>query len=537
MVTAHLLNDPESLIGTYFHLPNYSNAAFALDTLKRVASLVKPIMRRHNFRIAKLAEFYPEMEPNLLGLNTSFPGSANLPIIQLRLRQPFDSSRFLDYENVVQTMLHELTHCVHGPHDDKFWKMFRSLQEELDTLRFSGYTGEGFMGQGQSLGAVPRGLSRHEAKKKAREAAERRRKGDQGRGRILGSGSLGPIRWTIEDVPGSTSYLIPRDAGWQVNNNTGRVSAPPTAPPRSPYATPNQTAAEAALKRQWEKEKKEKSGRLTKNRPSPPPYADSTGSCSGVRHSTAEEIEREIAQMHGFESVGEMESANERAIMQAAIELLEEADIEEDKLRAQDFEEQAGGASSSRGPVDFIDLTSSPSPPPQPPFSRTQSAPVNSHPTSVPILSPGWSCPVCTYVNEESHLQCSLCRVERNTHHLEDNETKAQIVALRDFERRNSTKPEPPNSSSSLNRGMGSDSKGKGKGVATYTPSSSSTSSGPTRRASGFSPTPKTEPAKPNRDTTFKINGQPAWKCQSCGWLVDQEWWSCGNCGTVKLQS
>ncbi|KAK6338462.1 hypothetical protein TWF730_002525 [Orbilia blumenaviensis] len=510
MVTTHILNDPDTLIGTFFHLTNYPNAPYALSTLQRIASLVKPIMRRHSFRIAKLAEFYPEMETNLLGLNTSFPGTSNLPIIQLRLRQSYDSKVFLPYESVVQTMLHELTHCVHGPHDEKFWQMFRSLQGELETLKYTGYTGEGFLGKGESLGQVPKGLSNHEAKKKAREAAEKRRKGDQGRGRILGTGSLAPIRWLIDDRPGGSSTLKPRDGGGRGRSGAG--SAPPNSHAPSPYATPQGTAAEAALKRQWEKEKEKDKRRVSGPVREPqPPSRPQEGLCSGVRHSTAEVIEREIAQMHGFESVAQMDSANERAIMLAAIELLEEADREEERIKAREREQQPQPSSSSRGIPNTIDLTNSSSPRN---INRTQSAPVNpGHSIStVPVVSPGWSCQVCTFVNEESHLQCSLCRVERNTKPLDDSETRAQIVALRDFEKRKTERSQSTNV-------------GKGKGVDRPAPHANATSP---RGDGGAS-------AGLNKDIT--IHGLPTWKCHSCGWFVRQEWWTCSNCGTMKLQS
>ncbi|KAF3902110.1 hypothetical protein ABW21_db0203202 [Orbilia brochopaga] len=507
MVTHFFADD--ALIGTFFHLTGYPNAPQALDTLKRIASLVKPIMRRHGFRISKLAEFYPEMEPNLLGLNTSFPGSPNLPIIQLRLRQPFDSRVFLPYEAVVETMVHELTHCVHGPHDDKFWAMFKSLRAELDTLRYTGYTGEGFLGKGQALGDVPRGLNNLETKRKAREAAERRRKGDSGRGRILGSGSLGPIRWTIERSPsGGPSTLKPKD-GRGTSRRGGAASAPP-ADTRSPYATPQQTAAEAALKRQWGKDKRKDKAPVSA--PSPPRGEQTTGTCSGVRHSTAEQVEREIAQMHGFESVADMESANERAIMAAAIELLEEADREEERLDAKERSSQQPPVKvTTTGPIDRA---------PQPHhINRTQSAPVIPHhtkpkPTVPSPTSTGWSCPVCTYRNEENHLQCSLCRVERNTRTNDDSETKAQITAYKDFERQ---KPQAPRQSAPTTRSVGT--RDKGKAVD----------------KSGWATASPTPSQSLNKD--FTINGQPTWRCKSCGWLVAQEWWSCSNCHEVKQQS
>lgn len=488
-------------------------------------------MRKHGYRISKLAEFYPEMEPNLLGLNTSFPGSSSLPIIQLRLRHPTNPSRFLEYEQVVQTMLHELTHCRHGPHDDKFWKLFKSLQEELNTLRFSGYTGEGFLGRGEQLGSVPKGLSAHEAKKRAREAAERRRKGDQGRGRILGSGTLGPIRWLIEDVPGGHSFLKPKDGkrsaggsrGGSVPNRTN------SAPPLSPYATPQQVAAEAALKRNKDGKKVAVPGPRQG-----PPITEETGVCSGVRLSTLEQVDKEIALMNGFESIAHMESANERAIMQAAIELLEEADKEEEILKQKERDERNITAGPSNHSIPITTSRRPPAPPQQQrapppvidlteedlyarPINRTQSAPIvprHTHPThpvtAAPVMSQGWDCPVCTFKNDDNHLQCSLCRVERNSKHMDDNETKAQIVAMKNFEDR---QKEMARGARSLGGTAHAGQPGtKGKAVD---------------RGFGGSSVPQRKPTIIN-DT---------WTCHGCGWVVRTEWWSCGNCGTVKLQS
>lgn len=62
----------ESLVATYVHLAKESRAAEALVTLKKVASLVKPIMRARGWKVGQLAEFYPE-QANLLGMFSSLP--------------------------------------------------------------------------------------------------------------------------------------------------------------------------------------------------------------------------------------------------------------------------------------------------------------------------------------------------------------------------------------------------------------------------------------------------------------------------------
>ncbi|KAF9270762.1 WLM-domain-containing protein [Marasmius fiardii PR-910] len=176
---------PESFIKSFSHLKNLKNPENALHMLKRIASLVKPIMKKHDWVLPCLAEFYPD-EQNLLDVG----GGEK---ILLRLRPPHDADRFLELDEVVQTMLHELTHNVHGPHDDKFYKYLSGLQDEYDALISSGYSGEGFYGKGQRVGVnVSHNLPPHLARAKALEAAERRKLQDQvmgGGGRRLGGGS------------------------------------------------------------------------------------------------------------------------------------------------------------------------------------------------------------------------------------------------------------------------------------------------------------------------------------------------------------
>lgn len=59
-------HDP--LVQSYVHLANMSRADEALRTLKKIASVVKPIMRNHKWKVKELAEFYPSQQ-NLLGEN------------------------------------------------------------------------------------------------------------------------------------------------------------------------------------------------------------------------------------------------------------------------------------------------------------------------------------------------------------------------------------------------------------------------------------------------------------------------------------
>lgn len=68
----------DALVLSYSHLAKLPRANDALQTLKKVASLVKPIMRARNWKVRELAEFYPEQH-NLLGRpQMNFSGSSTI---------------------------------------------------------------------------------------------------------------------------------------------------------------------------------------------------------------------------------------------------------------------------------------------------------------------------------------------------------------------------------------------------------------------------------------------------------------------------
>ena len=94
-----LEHDP--VVSEYEHEKFRPREAEALRALQKIASSVKPIMRRRGWKVEILTEFYPP-EKNLLGLNWN-KGQK----ICLRLRYPYDEKQFLPLEEVVDTMLHE----------------------------------------------------------------------------------------------------------------------------------------------------------------------------------------------------------------------------------------------------------------------------------------------------------------------------------------------------------------------------------------------------------------------------------------------
>ncbi|KAL0095359.1 WLM-domain-containing protein [Phycomyces blakesleeanus] len=141
----------------------------ALDILKRVASQVEPILTKRAWKVTHLQEFFPS-NPNLLGTNVNRGHTINL-----RLRLHYDDKLFLDYEDILGTMLHELVHIVRAPHDATFYKMLEELNQELDELIRTGYTGQGFYSMGNRVGTGQNPLS-HQVKYRAATAAEKRRR-------------------------------------------------------------------------------------------------------------------------------------------------------------------------------------------------------------------------------------------------------------------------------------------------------------------------------------------------------------------------
>ncbi|KAI0536785.1 WLM-domain-containing protein [Xylaria digitata] len=185
----------DPLIQSYSHLADFPRAADALHTLKKVASLVKPLMRARGWKVGQLTEFYPSQQ-NLLGLNVD-RGQR----ICLRLRYPGDRNQFLPIGQVADTMLHELAHNVHGPHDAKFHTLWNQLRDEHLSLTLKGYTGEGFLSEGHRLGGGS--IPMHEARRLARVAAEKRHTLSSGSGQRLGGATPRPgqdIRNVIGDA-------------------------------------------------------------------------------------------------------------------------------------------------------------------------------------------------------------------------------------------------------------------------------------------------------------------------------------------------
>ncbi|KAF9446123.1 WLM-domain-containing protein [Macrolepiota fuliginosa MF-IS2] len=167
----------ENLVLSFEHLEVRPHADQALGILQRVASLLKPIMRKHGWKLPVLAEFFPD--------NPSLQDIGQGEKICLRLRPARAADTFREETELLDTMLHELTHNVHGSHDEAFWKFHAQLQNEYEVLRHSGYAGEGFFAPGRRLGVgVSHNIPVHQVRLGALDAAEKRIQKTE----IMGSG-------------------------------------------------------------------------------------------------------------------------------------------------------------------------------------------------------------------------------------------------------------------------------------------------------------------------------------------------------------
>lgn len=289
-----------------------------------------------------------------------------------------------------------------------------------------GYTGEGFLSEGKRLGGQQVPL--HEARRRARAAAEKRRTLTAGSGQKLGG--------------------APVFRGTHIRKVT----------------------ADAAQRR-----------------------IDVTKGCASGT-SEGERLVGEVSK-NGFTTKAEEDDdANDRAIMQAYIELIQEEEKEQygESYAPPSAANPAGPRSSlatSAATSKAIEDTSG---------SGAQLSP--SGPAAVSVADDGnlgsesWACPVCTLVNPETFLCCNACGSERP-----QTTTPADSAELpsRSF----SARPTQPRQTSNPRKRPGSAIEALAK---------------------------------------LEKNAQKApigWVCHSCSTFMESHWWTCSACGTMKRSS
>ncbi|QLL32748.1 hypothetical protein HG536_0D02700 [Torulaspora globosa] len=187
------------------------NKEDALQLLKHIAHSISYIMKENGFKVGSLVEFYPR-DRRLLGMNVNRGMK-----IMLRLRNPSDEFQFLPRESIMGTALHELTHNVFGPHDNKFYAKLDELTGRQWVIEQRGLY-DTFLGQGRRLGGSQR-----------REIELNRRQNSQvirSRGVRLGSLAGGPSDRTPREMAALAAQRRADDSRWCGEAKQGRVEQP-----------------------------------------------------------------------------------------------------------------------------------------------------------------------------------------------------------------------------------------------------------------------------------------------------------------------
>ncbi|KAI7735821.1 hypothetical protein M8C21_017105 [Ambrosia artemisiifolia] len=150
-------------------------------------------MRNRHWKVNLLSEFCPS-NPALLGLNVN--GGEE---IKLRLRQPNNESDFFPYHQILDTMLHELCHNQHGPHNALFYNLLDDIRKECEQLMAQGFDLPGKrLGGGGFTRQPPLSSLRHKALAAAQTRLQRGSLLPSGPNRLGGDSSLRDVLTPIQ---------------------------------------------------------------------------------------------------------------------------------------------------------------------------------------------------------------------------------------------------------------------------------------------------------------------------------------------------
>ena len=228
-----------------------------------------------------------------------------------------------------------------------------------------------------------------------------------------------------------------------------------------------------------------------------------TKGCSGS--GISKDRERELVQetnKNGFLTKAEEDDANEEAIMIAYIDLVQEEEKEKwgdayiPPSRENPAGSQGGAAQIKAEPGTWPESSTSRWHGQRPPIlasTKPKSSPVvPTPPKPPPIRNDTWTCDICTLVNPSTYLSCDACGTEPPSPPPQPKQQNSMIPSTQ-------TKPTSIRDSNAQ------------KAVKSLMSLDATTSK---------------RPQKPM-----------GWLCHTCGTFMENEWWTCGQCGTMKLSS
>lgn len=218
--------------------------------------------------------------------------------------------------------------------------------------------------------------------------------------------------------------------------------------------------------------------------------------------SEGEELAEE-ASRNGFRTKAEEDDANERAIMEAYIEMVQED--ERSKWGSLYVPPSQRNPAGPRGNV-------YPNAPPIPEHSKPRrqllstTRTLNDSPSNEAVVESDdaqWSCPTCTLDNPPTYLCCDACGSERPSPSLATQSRLVQNTA-------------PSTTKRSLSKSQKTDSDSSHSRVLSFKKDTSETVAA-------------WESSRSKRPL--------GWLCHVCGAFMETEWWTCSACGTMKVES
>lgn len=232
-----------------------------------------------------------------------------------------------------------------------------------------------------------------------------------------------------------------------------------------------------------------------------------------------DKIAKDVEQnQNGFRTKAEEDDANERAIMLAYIDLIQEE--EKEKYGDSYVPPSATNPAGMRAPPNpsSQQISPSPIPPPIPRDTRPdmaqqtreqQSTEPNPSADLIDLADAdenhsddSWACSVCTLVNPGQFLACDACSTER-----------------------------PPALPSRL----------PSAATRSSIPNRTTTSSSTPRQETPNALKPRLSAYDSLRELEKQEKAKPAkpmgWLCHRCGNWMEQQWWTCASCGEMKLSS